>query len=1361
MPNQPYSRTPGKGKFLLTGMDLKHPPDLMPQGKCPYLLNVSTSRVQGAITGRAGLKRIAAVDPNRNAVHSIARLNNDIPGAPQSWTRFAAAGQSIYAGQNDPLQLVGQGYSGNPQSFVPYRPPQSPETWMYVYDSQKQAKYRVNGTEQNLGIAQPPTSCAATLTETQYRDLTEGVSAWQNSGAAGPASLFERVSPSGYPMTIEQIAWDTGSAPGWAIIMPTVSTSDYSVIGPGCLLTVGTGELPRPIFAMYPHMPSTTVDVASTDSGGVTPVGPAKWDNNVAWDDPQKAIWGPAPTTSASISAGLRDTVGAGVTTVQPAVCPPGLKRDAGVVINGVLTQVLSVTSGPDGNYSFRVDSTRLGFLPSPGMAIDFPVTFRIYLEVAHNVGDLLKSQVVLSLITGTTTGNNSVGQVYTMLPQPVDCSTVPAMNASQTDRPVDDEDYFHISFWTDQPENLIEAHFLLDVDASQNDFQHNVYYYIARQNDFQALSTGGSTVTNSLLNALTNQIAATYPISKDQIQFEQTNYPAAQVNEFGIPIAEQQTAGTAQWFEVLIKVNDLTRVGDDRSVGLWTVKALAVQAIVTENANIRFGSWWIAGGYGPDCNYNSYGNQGQPILYRYRYRSSLTGAFSEVSPAMRNGILAMRSGVLLTVVASPDTQVDLIDIERNGGTFDTWHRCLTVPNVSGQVLDDVIETVASAGDPLELLFYQPWPVTDRPKSGVCNITGNRVQQTSGDQFDRRWIRGVEFIVNNKTYSLFAPPYSTSDLELAENVGYFTGVNFLIPEATIAGYPLPYACQGPDGRIFATGDPYNPGNLYFSQPYSPENASDQGYIEVTGPSEPLGTPVWYEGALYVFSNLAGFRIEPTPGQANPYAAYRLGTVAGQVMPWAIDGDGPAIFYRGKDGIYAFASGGSQNLTANDLFPLLPFESRTGAAVTIAGQTIQPPDDSQPEWQRIAYANNMVYYSYLDQGGDVSCLAYSLDSKGWVLYQYAGGAICHYLEQGATNPLTLVGVGDGVMYAIDPMPSDNGDDFVCYAVTQADDQGDSRSTKQYGDVMLDAGYLTGGSSAGGSPSTSFVATTIYYDNFLQMDPQVTNVPASRRDQLLLATDVDNGHRNIGLIAQWSSSGLNVLYEWQPSYTIQPEESSTGFAEPGRPTDWFDAGMLHYKFVHGARIYCDTGGKDVTLQIEYDGGQKGPIVTVNSNGQGVVPVSFPPFKAHLMRLVPIGGQADGWRFTNVEWEVDPEPEVTPYWVTQVTTFDMGGFIHMRDLQFAYATTGPGGALTMTVDGTPYTLIANLPSTNGQEVKVYFPSPPAKGKLWQFSGIAPGLQIYRRDCEFRMKPWGAQQYQIVRGIGDDTRLSTGARM
>src|SRR5215472_2493317 len=83
-------------------------------------------------------------------VHSLRRLNDSIPGAALPFTRVAGASTSLFTGQVA-FGVVATGFTGNPLSMVPYRPDQSPEPWMYIADSSKMGKVRVDATFQNMG----------------------------------------------------------------------------------------------------------------------------------------------------------------------------------------------------------------------------------------------------------------------------------------------------------------------------------------------------------------------------------------------------------------------------------------------------------------------------------------------------------------------------------------------------------------------------------------------------------------------------------------------------------------------------------------------------------------------------------------------------------------------------------------------------------------------------------------------------------------------------------------------------------------------------------------------------------------------------------------------------------------------------------------------------------------------------------------------------------------------------------------------------------------------------------------------------------------------------------------------------------
>ena len=110
--------------------------------------------------------------------------------------------------------------------------------------------------------------------------------------------------------------------------------------------------------------------------------------------------------------------------------------------------------------------------------------------------------------------------------------------------------------------------------------------------------------------------------------------------------------------------------------------------------------------------------------------------------------------------------------------------------------------------------------------------------------------------------TLYAPPRDATHLDLVENVAALVGVSLFIPEPELTGQPLPIL-WGPWGegqtgtRLFAVGDPNNPGFLYWTNPDDPDSVSDtRGSLEITSPSEPLVSGCLFDGVPVVASGQA-------------------------------------------------------------------------------------------------------------------------------------------------------------------------------------------------------------------------------------------------------------------------------------------------------------------------------------------------------------------------------------------------------------------------------------------------------------------------------------------------------------------------
>jgi hypothetical protein len=1311
-----FKRIPGK--FSYSGMDIHHPPDKLPPGRCSFLSNLQQDTQNETLELRPALDLLATTNSGK-AIHSLIRMNDSVPEATHAFSRFAGSGPNLYAGSGAALAQIDSGFSGNPLAMVPYRPPQSPESWLYVYDSLRQQRYKTDNTKQNIGIAAPTAEPSAKRIQPLYTVLDNAGSGWSGGTSSGGVTTgpftVARVPAS---TTVLEILYDSSST-GMACIAPTNSGANYTWMTAGsvCIIGAETVVLEQAFLSAY----STTVAAIAYDSGST------------------------------------------GLCTIVPAVPLPGLQRNMLVnLASGTYARVLSVTSGPDGSYSFRCDTGATTITATATLTA--PPSFRAWTGSTHANGDAITGNALQFTYTPTVTGGAM--QDITAKTLAIDLSAVGT-------RPLQNEDYMHVSLGFDQPLFVTEVHVMLDVDATTNDYAHNYYYYVVRQQDFQASLTGagGITTLSAQASAVSNQIISQLTGSQSvDAGSPQPPYPIPEQISTSPPSPAQLQTGSLAWLEVMFKLSDLTRVGSDPSRTLANVKSIALYVFTSGGiVNMYFDGWWVGGGYGPDCNFNSYGPQAPPIQWRYRYRNSLTGAHSTVSPETRNGETLRRQGISISAPNSPDAQVDTVDFERRGGTNPDWHYVGSEPQGGGGTTtftDNVTEAAAQIGEPLEVTSYQPWPVTDLPHTGAATVTGTSVVWASGDKFNLRWLRGTEIIIGGNTYSLYAPPTSTTELQLAQNVPPPSGTYaFQIPEATIEGQPL-YAAwlDEANNRICAVGDPLNPGLMYFSNADNPDGASDSNYIEITSPSEPTMNGFYAEGSNYVFTASSLYRVESTPGAANPYTAYRLSGIDGLAGNWAFDYQRRMLFYWGPDGVYAYGFGAAaDNLTAQDLYPLFPHAGQQGqqgipgVPVSVVGNVLYPPNYQSTGLLRIAYSESFVYATYQNSNTAINALVYSLTSKGWRFDVYTPGITLFQLEHGVINPLLMAAGSDGNLYQMSATGiKDAGITDIPYAVlTPAMDAGDSRASKQFGDLMLD--YATG-------INTEEPGLLVLWDDLLVNGPN-PGIPLSlNRTQLIAnlvsAPDLDDSpliHRNI--VIYISGKGPVYLYEWQPSFLPLPEVTTS------RVTDWQTGGTNHYKFFQGIRIRANTFGQAKVLLVEFDGYQEGPGITINSNGEQIQTFSFAqPFKARMARLAP---DTVPWHEMECEWIYEIEPEPANYWISQPTALGQSGYMHAREIWLPFACSTAGAVISAIIDGvlypvailsaTPTTAAAagNIPTPSvpfPAPVKQYFVCPPLKGRYWQLTASGTGLQIYEKDVEFLVKSWGSTgAYQRVRPFGD----------
>jgi len=594
---------------------------------------------------------------------------------------------------------------------------------------------------------------------------------------------------------------------------------------------------------------------------------------------------------------------------------------------------------------------------------------------------------------------------------------------------------------------------------------------------------------------------------------------------------------GNAQWLELRCKIRDLQQIGTDPSKTLADITAAEILVNIASadltgalDVQVSYDSLWISGGYGPDVS-----AVGTPYVLAYRYRSSLTGAKSNASPPTRGGVIPLRQRVIGTGTPSSDPQVDLVDWFALGATLNRWTYVGTVPNSGSLTFNyDWADTNVSGGETLTFDSFQPWPTQDLPRSGTCNVYGSAIQWVSGDTFNENWAQGSLIIINGQTYTLYAPPSSTTQLFINENAGNGTGLPFTLSGPTLLNQVMTSVWGGAIAGAtftFACGDPINPGQVHWTNGNNSEEASDKNTLDLTPATDPLQAGFFWDGVPYVGSTQQIIRLEPTFGQTVPFTPIATTASRGFWNPWAWCVTPYGVAYLAKDGIALWAGGAETMLTDADLYPLFPHDGQPGILVN----NVSPPDYTQ-DILRLAYVDGWLYFDYRDSGDIGHTLAYRFADQSWWYDTYNKAVSCRESAVGAQVHQMLIGTGTGELW-LPGGTTDGGVGITC-EVQWTEDQGDARRQKVYRDLMLDA------------QNPAVITATLGVNNNSTTLTPVT-LSGTGRIQSLIDATLETGIFGTNLTTDlvWTPNATpTILYVWDVAYQPAPELATSWLSGP---------------------------------------------------------------------------------------------------------------------------------------------------------------------------------------------------------------------
>lgn len=1356
-------------RFFFTGISC-FPPDALPQGKFPYVRNIRTYS-EGEMRAREGFVLTQTVT---GEVHSLGRLNDPTAyNGGVGAVRLIGAGTDLYVGEPSDATppALDSGYSGEPLTFVNGLPPQATRPFIYAADSDRYRKFLTDSGPYVVGIAQPgPIADEPDVRMQAQKRMPYDIqtsTAWDAAGTAASApTLGTRVDT-----TISTILYDDGNT-GYCSIVPA-STDNITV---GTLLTIGDpmGSFDNEIVTEVTiAVAATTVAAIIYDSGttGLCTVMPAgSLGVGQLEAPPIEAYRRRAFRTQGRAYAVPRGEGGVVPVSIDPNT-PTRRIRQVDFPVNCVIqlgaeiVRIESVAVGPDGRQSFRC---RTSGTISSGDAISGLAAFRLYLPNTRVSGDGILRQTVENVLTFPEPATDEKARMTAGIQGAF------AINLAQFQdgAAVLPQDELHLAVNISNLLYVKSIRVYIDVDATTNDFLQNYYFHEWRASDIissiQATNAANvaplvdsrkTVVTNTQLDAtmipvitreaLQRTINDGQNVWQQPARFQRRYASMMASATANSAISQQMALGNNQWIDLRVKIGTLVRVGTDPTRTLADAKAFeilvscegTVENITPEPLIVKYSDLQIYGGGGPDV-----GETGDPYVYLYRYRSSLTGAVSNPSPASRGGIIPRRQNVDLYAVPSTDPQVDKIDWFRMGGALSRYTYVGTGPNTADAFTDDRMDTMIDGGEIVSYDNFQPWPLADIPRVGTCNVAGTAIERVSGDLFNTAWAPGSVILVNGRATTLYASPTTTGLLHVVDCVGEGTAVQFSLPGPTIMAQPLRSVWGDYQGFTFACGDAVNPGVLYWTNPNNVEAMSDANALVVTSGSEPLMGGGIYNTFPFVASSDDFYAIIIQPGADIPVRAVRTPCGRGFWTPWTFAVGNEGVYFLAADGIALTAGGGVADiLTTPDLRAIFPTDGQAGRTVN----GIPAVDMSQTTKLRLSLIAGWLYFDYQDVDGAAQTLLYDTIGKKWYHDNSDLTAFRVRLEEPGQGVYDqIVGGANGMVLRYDKDSlTDNGTAIGWDVYTRWSDAGMPRTVKQFGDLALNAN-INGGAG---------VSVTV-----VTKDGTVVGAPATygaggvaRVTYPVALPDGDLLANNIGIrVSGTVTTARQSLFWWEPSFLVKADDIVT------RAADWDDLGYMGAKFVQGVIIRANTYGaaKSVLVQRANDDGEE-TMITLSVNHDGEAQIAYPlaaagwtPFVGELLRLK---GADDGvpWQLLSYRFVWEPAPELATQWETQFTSNEWPGYGHCRDMVIAYEATAP---LTLVLTYDDRDQVYTLPETGGLYRREYLVLCPGKGKAVRYRWTTPEPgRLYKRDISVRAQGWGLPTgYQVLHPFGGPSR-------
>ena len=1187
-------------RFDSKGLIARAPADNLPPGFYANVENLE-SRIEGAFSSRYGRVAITASPgtkvntPLPAAVHSLSRLKslNNLDGTANTY-RYAGAGSSLYRRQGDApgaYSLILTGLSGKRFSTIDYRPSFSSYPYLFLADALKMVKDNGSGVTR-WGIFRPATPVKASLESPTFIANFEASEGWVSDGI-----------PISVDSLIATTLTNSVSGPGVATITP----ASMANIRKNALLTIDTGANAEVVrvntiadysfgtVCLKAH--TAGIPISSNVEAGSFPS--ASTSNFYEVKSIDLSVQG----TAALVNTGAADIIRLGmllngnVGTYNP-VYPTTL-------MNGWSSHEGAYEEGQSQHFGWGTGSADA--YSSPELAYDGNDATYAGSSIHHShgyagciwsfsyTGNSPKNLILRILSEVPTSGGARSAGIWYSLDAGLTWKQIynDASRAKQWDT---------IVLPTDQDLNQVQVMAFLD---AHDNMDHRVY-----------------------------EIEASAAVDNVRLAFDVGDGSFVDYYE---SIASVPSLGTYQDVDFLR--SSFVNHGAAGSQGHNWANVVRVRITVTSGGemNVGFDDLYLSPAGGPDVTGGS----------AYDYRVTLfdidTGDESPPTPIVIEVDRQWPENQPMQVTwdafdANFYGAFTHYRVYRRGGSLPTgWILISEVPFGTNSLLDTLSDEAIASKSMLEIDNYPPLTSTlrvpvDTVTSQAIGVGTQTIAVASTDKITTHQELTIDAMLTEETVVVQAVDSVNKTITAYFQLPHLAGAR-VYGQATY-GKPCSFVSLAFE-RAWFSGDPENPGRLYYSKKGRVASCPPQNYIDLSSPGDPIIGHLETGGYLWVSTMSTWYRVfSPSGGAAYVQNAgvsqtvsgtapqsIKTGSRHGMVSPFLFAKVANDVVYEAFDGIYS--------LQGEEVSKMLQWLFRDEA-----DGPLSPMDRTQVDSQVFGFEKNEVFISYLNKLTQRKRIIFSQRDMRWRNDDVAATAMLYEEDTGNL----VIGRADGMIFQDRVGDVDNEGYAAGAAIsapialnlqTTAMDLGKPKNDKNWNEFTLDAN--THGEA---------VNISLLFDN-ATTPLSLGTVQTSRREQVQLKVNNGEGYlsRNVSINVTGAAGARVDLFELHIRALIEAE------ARKSYDSYWQDDGTAEWK-LYKQGYFTYRSSRPVTGVIYFDGVMNPAFsfsLPASANRHVALvrlgaPPARPAFKAKLRRVV-LTSTEDFYLFPDSHLEAKP--------------------------------------------------------------------------------------------------------------------------